>query len=136
LCGFLGLRPSEVNALDWSDVDFEHGMLHLRRAWVAGEISGMKTASSVASIPFIQPVLGLLKVQHVACGSPSTGWVFPSRNGKAPLSIKVFVKKQIIPVLPATSHASTSVHYSFESCYPFSRSISLAVFDCTLVRVR
>ncbi len=47
----------------------------------------------------IQPVLGLLKVQHVACGSPSSGWVFPSRNGKAPFSIKVFVKKQIIPTL-------------------------------------
>src|SRR5580692_7466240 len=33
---------------------------------------------------------------------------------------------------PATSHASTSVHYSFESCYASSRSVSLAVFDCTL----
>jgi integrase len=74
-------------------------MLHLRRAWVAGEVSGMKTTSSLASIPLIQPVLGLLKVQHVACGSPSNGWVFPSRNGKAPFSIKVFVKKQIIPAL-------------------------------------
>jgi integrase len=99
LCGFLGLRPSEVNALDWGDVDFESGQLHLRRAWVAGEISEMKTVSSVASVPLIQPVLGLLKVQHVASGSPSTGWVFPSRNGKAPFSIKVFVKKQIIPAL-------------------------------------
>jgi integrase len=99
LCGFLGLRPSEVNALDWSDVDFQSSQLHLRRAWVGGEVSAMKTTSSVASIPLIQPVLGLLKVQHVACGSPSTGWVFPSRNGKAPFSIKVFVKKQIIPTL-------------------------------------
>jgi hypothetical protein len=33
---------------------------------------------------------------------------------------------------PATSSASTSVHYSFESCYASSRSVSLAVFDCTL----
>jgi integrase len=29
--------------------------------------------------------------------SPSEGWVFPGRNPKVPFSIKVFVKKIIIP---------------------------------------
>jgi integrase len=97
LCSLQGLRPSEVNGLKWEDVDFAGNMLHLKQSWVLGQESGMKTTSSQASIPLLAPVADLLRAQHELMASPSEGWVFPGRNPKIPFSIKVLVKKIIIP---------------------------------------
>jgi integrase len=99
LCSLQGLRPSEVNGSKWQDVDWTHSILNLRQSWVVGQQSQMKTTSSKASIPLLVPVKELLQQQFVACGSPSEGWVFPGRNPAIPFSIKVFVKKIIIPAL-------------------------------------
>jgi integrase len=78
LAGVMGLRPSEIVGLDWTD--FSQGSLHIRRAVVRGVSGGTKTASSVASIPVIQPVAGLLKLWHETSGRPDQGWVFPEQE--------------------------------------------------------
>jgi integrase len=97
LCSLQGLRPSEVNGLKWEDVDWKALQLHPRRSWVLGQESQMKTTSSAASLPMISPVTELMVKHWRDCGKPSEGWVFPSRSASRPFSIKVFVKKQIIP---------------------------------------
>jgi integrase len=97
LCSLQGLRPSEVNGLKWEDVDWKTLQLHLTRSWVLGQESQMKTTSSAASLPMISPVTELMVKHWIDCGKPSEGWVFPSRSVGKPFSIKVFVKKQIIP---------------------------------------
>jgi integrase len=96
--GLMGLRPSEIVGLDWSDVSFTEEVLYIRRAVVRGEVGDTKTDSSVRSIPLIQPVLGLLKMWHESSGSPSTSWVFPNRDGM-PMNIREFCRKKIKPVV-------------------------------------
>jgi integrase len=100
LAGLLGLRPSEIAGLDWTDVSFTEEALYIRRAVVMGEVGGTKTKSSVRSIPLIQPVLGLLKMWHEKSGSPSVGWVFPNRTGQA-MDIRDFCRTKIKPIIGA-----------------------------------
>lgn len=97
LAGVMGLRPSEIVGLDWSD--FSQGSLHIRRAVVRGVSGGTKTASSVASIPVIQPVLGLLGLWHESSGRPDQGWVFPNKGGTKPMNIRDFTRKRVKPVV-------------------------------------
>lgn len=96
--GLMGLRPSEIIGLDWSDVNFAEETLSIRRAVVRGAVEKTKTTTSVATIPLIQPVLGLLKMWHEKSGSPSIGWIFPNSLG-VPMSIRDFCRKKIRPVI-------------------------------------
>jgi integrase len=99
LCAMEGLRPSEANGLRWEDVDFKDRMLHLRQSWVQGELSEMKNENSQASIPLLTPVLRFLEREWLSQEQPSDGWVFPGRNPKVPVNLKVFVRDRIIKVL-------------------------------------
>jgi integrase len=96
LAFFMGLRPGEIAGLQWNDVDEE--WLHIRRAVVRGKVGGTKTPESVASLPLIQPVQGLLKLWRERSGSPSDGWVFPNTFGR-PMDLRELTRKVIRPVL-------------------------------------
>ena len=56
LCCFLGLRPGEIAALKWEDVDDTH--LRIRRNVVKGIVGTLKTLESVRDIPLIDRVKG------------------------------------------------------------------------------
>jgi integrase len=98
LAFFLGLRPSEVAGLCWEDFDEE--WVHIRRGVVGREVGPTKTPESVASIPLIQPVRGLLSVWRQESGNPSEGWVFLNRRG-GPVHLDSFARTAIIPRLEA-----------------------------------
>ena len=51
---FLGLRPGEIAALDWSDFDTEN--VHIRRNVVRGIVGTPKTKESNATLPLIDQV--------------------------------------------------------------------------------
>jgi len=65
-----GIRPEEYQGLKWSDVDFENGLVSVRRAaiWLKGKsrtFEEPKTAKSRRSIPLSNILLSALK-QHKA----------------------------------------------------------------------
>jgi integrase len=91
LAAYSGLRPGEIAGLKWEDIaegeertvggELWKGWLHVRRSVVCGEVGKTKTDESVAPVPLISPVCEMFKVWRIACGNPTTGWVFENRVG-------------------------------------------------------
>jgi integrase len=101
LAAFLGLRPGEISALKWQDVEWNDGVswIHIRRAAWRSFVGTTKTEESVASVPLIEPVKSML----LAWKSMTAGeWVFPNRSGK-PMQMEGFQKRVIAPVLAASA---------------------------------
>jgi integrase len=101
LAFFMGLRPSEIAALQWGDYDGQE--IHIRRACVRSRIDVCKTQESTASLPVIRPVAGLLAAWHTSCPKTSEGWIFPASwhgNRKTGvINIREYCRKVIRPVL-------------------------------------
>jgi integrase len=74
LACFAGLRPNEIAALRWEDVDGE--WLHIRRGIVGGKLDTPKTSESVRSIPLLPQVRIPLELWRMK--SNGDGWIFPS----------------------------------------------------------
>jgi integrase len=98
LAAFLGLRPGEISALKWSDVEWNDegaSWIHIRRAAWRSFVGTTKTEESVASVPLIEPVKSMLLAwKKLTAGE----WVFPNRSGK-PMQMEGFQKRVIAPVL-------------------------------------
>jgi integrase len=99
---FLGLRPGEIAALRWEDIDSDglNPEVHVRRSVVRGIVGTPKTAESVASLPLIDLVRLPLTLWREKCGNPKEGWVFPSRSRKeTPINLHDVIERTIVPVL-------------------------------------
>lgn len=116
LACFLGLRPSEIAALRWEDVD--EVWIHVRRAYVNCKLDVPKNEASVASIPLVDRVRLPLELWRQKSGNPKEGWLFPSggtlpekriiapemrhfANGPAPLDLHNLANRVIAPTLKA-----------------------------------
>jgi integrase len=101
LAFFMGLRPSEIGALQWSDYD--GAQIHIRRACVRGHVDVCKTAESAASLPVIKPVSDLLAARRATCAKTSEGWMFPAphhgNRKTGVIDIREFCRAVIRPVL-------------------------------------
>jgi integrase len=91
---FLGLRPGEIAALDWSDFDKEN--VHIRRNVVRGIVGTPKTAESIAPLPLIDQVRVPLELWRQKSAGAKNGWVFPSRNN-TPVDLHNLVARIIRP---------------------------------------
>jgi integrase len=101
LVAVTGLRISEALGLQWSDLDYERQMIHLRRVWVGNElVSRMKTDGSAAPVPLGELLADALQSWHrnTLYAKPED-WVFPSTKmkGKTPLSASMMAKDKIRP---------------------------------------
>ncbi|HXZ32195.1 MAG TPA: site-specific integrase [Terriglobales bacterium] len=90
---FLGLRPGEIAALKWEDIDGD--WIHIRRSVVNGEIGTPKTIESTAPIPIIDQVRVPLELWRQKSGK-SSGWVFESRNA-TPIDLHNLIARVIRP---------------------------------------
>jgi integrase len=99
LCFFLGLRPSEAIALQWTDIDAEN--IHIRRSCVRGVVGNCKTPESMAPLPLIRPVAVLLSVWKPQCLASADSWLFPrvGHHGGAVTDLRHFCRKVIRPIL-------------------------------------
>ena len=70
---FTGMRKDETNRLQWSDINFESGMIH---------ITGTKTEDSDAWLPLAPALLETLKPLYEK-RKPGVPWVFPGRRGRS-----------------------------------------------------
>jgi integrase len=101
LVAVTGLRISEALGLQWSDLDYERRMIHLRRVWVGNElVPRMKTDGSAAPVPLGDLLADALQSWHrnTLYAKPDD-WVFPSTKmkGKTPLSASMMAKGKIRP---------------------------------------
>ncbi len=77
-----GLRRGELLGLKWSDIDFNQGVLHIRRqiARIGGEVveAPLKTENSYRTLPIGADAVGILLEQRKRTHSD---YVFPSPKG-------------------------------------------------------
>jgi integrase len=92
---FSGLALSEMQGLQWPDVDFETAFITVnRKVWRKHE-GETKTEARQAPVPMISPVIIALKTHKEQ--NAGTTWVFEGRNG--PLDIATHGTKKIRPAL-------------------------------------
>jgi integrase len=95
-----GLRISECLGLQWQDVDFGEGMIHVRRTWTCGRVGLPKSKASKGPVP-LHPLLSesvVLWKQKTTYSQPGH-WVFPSirLNGKQPRVANMLVEDHLRP---------------------------------------
>ena len=76
-----GLRPNELWALTWDDIDFSNSVIRLKHSLWKGKLLEPKTKKSTRKID-ISPALVLeLKKWRLQCPATDLNLVFPSRDG-------------------------------------------------------
>src|SRR6266567_7750072 len=95
-----GLRISECLGLQWHDVNFADGMIHVRRTWTCGQVGLPKSKASKGPVP-LHPLLAefMLLWKQKTTYSQSGDWVFPSTrlNGKQPRVANMLVEDHLRP---------------------------------------
>jgi len=86
--------------LQWHDVNFADGMIHVRRTWTCGQVGLPKSKASKGPVP-LHPLLAefmLLWKQKTTC-SHADDWVFPSTrlDGKQPRVANMLVEDHLRP---------------------------------------
>jgi integrase len=74
---YAGLRLGELRALDWQNIDFEHGLIHVEHAWdpKAGLIEP-KSRSGKRRVPLTSTLRGHLLAHRLRQGRAGEGLVF------------------------------------------------------------
>ena len=93
-----GLRVSELLALRWQDIDFDTGVLHVRRAIVSGVVGETKTNASSSRMPLATSVLDSLQAwRRETPYAASADWVFasPRMRGKKPFRANTLVANHL-----------------------------------------
>jgi len=101
LACFLGLRPGEIAALKWADI--EGDWLHVQRSVVRGDVDRPKTRESIAKLPIVDAVRVPLELWREKAkpndeSKPTAGWVFPSSND-TPVDLHNMISRVIMPHL-------------------------------------
>lgn len=94
------IRASELLGLQWGDIDWEAGIIHMNRTWLHGYIGEGKTAESRKPVIIGTLMIEFLREWHrETFYAAATDWVFPSLKlkGKKPISGSQFVKDYIRP---------------------------------------
>ena len=76
VAGCLGLRVSEIAALQWGDFDFLELTLLVQRSIVHGRVGDVKTEYSRDLVPLDPALVDLLMQHRRRCFSPPEGWLF------------------------------------------------------------
>jgi integrase len=99
-----GLRFSELRGLQWQDVGFAEGVLHLRRGVVRNHVTEMKNRASRKPVP-LHPVLvkALLSLKAASAYNQPTHWIFASvaAKGKVPVWPSSLMADHILPAVRA-----------------------------------
>src|SRR6266567_2030327 len=74
----LGLRVSEIAALQWDDFDFEKNLLLVQRSFVSGHVDDVKTEYSRDYVPLHESLVEILLAWSKDALTTKVGWVFAS----------------------------------------------------------
>ena len=92
-----GMRPNEMIALKWPNVDFEMRCITVREGRVLGIEGPPKTTSSYRDIDMLDPLLEVLR-QHRQASQRGAGHVFTNRQGN-PLEVNNLRNRVWYPTL-------------------------------------
>jgi integrase len=104
-----GLRAGEALGLQWTDIDFERSLLHIRRSAWYGKLQTAKSESSETVLPIPNPLLIILKGYRAQWQPNPQGFLFVTRNNRPPSSNKV-VEYHLWPILDALEIPRCGVH--------------------------
>jgi len=97
-----GLRISECLGLQWQDVSFTEGMIHVRRTWTCRRVGLPKSKASRAPVP-LHPLLSefMLCWNRRTAYSQPHDWVFPPirLKGKQPRVANMLVETYLRPAV-------------------------------------
>ncbi|RZG84496.1 site-specific integrase [Acinetobacter sp. WCHAc060033] len=94
---FTGMRTSEIDGLQWKNVDFQRREIHIREALVNGVLGGTKTYGSDRTIQMSERIYQAFK-QQKSLNNGKSDFVFCSRNG-GPLDYRIVNKRVWHPLL-------------------------------------
>jgi integrase len=109
LLAMTGLRAGEALGLQWNDVDFDHHCIHVRRSAWQGRVQSTKSRASAAPITLPSPLAAVLREYQKQWKANPEGFLFVTRNGRAPSSNKV-VEYQLWPILDALNIPRCGLH--------------------------
>lgn len=124
---FTGFRRGELLGLKWSDIDFEHNLISIRRSVLYDRNAGIfvdetKNSSSLRTIKTSQHIMDLLKHYKISQAKDrlklgetwkDENWIFTRWNGEVinPNDLTVWIKKFIRKHdLPEEAHLHTLRH--------------------------
>ena len=94
----LGLRVSEIAALQWEDFDFDRNLLLVQRSFVNGRIDDVKTEYSQDHVPVHDSLLQELLNWSKDCPPTEEGWVFANPVSSRPYYPTEIQKRYIKPL--------------------------------------
>ena len=93
----LGLRVSEIAALQWDDFDFEKNQLLVQRSFVSGHVDDVKTEYSRDYVPLHESLVEVLLEWAKEATPTEEGWVFASPYSNKPYHPTEIQKRHIRP---------------------------------------
>ena len=93
----LGLRVSEIAALQWQDFDFEHQQLLVQRSIVNGQVGDVKTEYSRDHVPLHESLVKVLLEWSKQALPTEEGWVFASPLTNIPYQPTEIQKRHLRP---------------------------------------
>jgi integrase len=104
-----GIRAGEMLGLQWADIDFENGLLSIRRSAWCGRVQTTKTKSSEAILPLPAVLAATLRAYREQWKENPDGFLFVTRNRRPPSSNKV-VDYGLWPVLDLLAIRRCGLH--------------------------
>ena len=118
LAWYAGLRPEEIEGMQWGDYDGEY--LHIRRAVWNGRVVTTKTDESAVSIPVMGPLREILEDWRPQTGKFES-WIVMSDTG-TPTRLANVARREVKPIL-----AKTTIEW--KGWYGFRRGAATVLSD-------
>jgi hypothetical protein len=125
-----GMRAGEMLGLQWHDIDFDRGLMNMRRCAWYGRVQTTKNKNSEAIIPLPNILAATLRAFREQWKSNPDGFLFVTRNRRHPSSNKV-MEYGLWPVLDLLAisvvgamHSDTPTRVCFSTCAQLRRSFN------------
>ena len=115
IAAMTGLRAGEVLSLQRGDLDFDRGLIHVRRSAWYGRVQSVKSQSSRASVVMPAVLAEHLRGYLTAWKPNPEGFLFVTRN-KRPVAANKVVEYGLWPVLDALNIPRAGMH-AFLHCH-------------------
>jgi integrase len=109
LLAMTGMRAGEMLGLQWQDIDFDKGLLNIRRSAWYGRVQTTKNKNSEAIIPLPGILAATFRTFREQWKSNPDGFLFVTRNRRPPSSNKV-VEFGLWPVLDLLAIPRCGLH--------------------------
>jgi integrase len=120
LATYLYLRPGELKALTWSDIDLDAGVVHITKAWdeEADEIKAPKTRNGVRDVPIhanLRPLIEYL-LEHRERDEPCVVPLMAERSSfERARTFRAHIKLADVTRPRLTENTTTTMHVGFRS---------------------